>query len=69
MTDSKKVNNFILYSATFLFLLCSGFVIEHHELWRDEMAAYLLSRDSLSVVDLFKNVRYEGHSVFCYGLS
>ena len=40
--------------------------MSHHEMWRDEMAAYLLSRDSASLSDLIKNVRYEGHSILWY---
>lgn len=35
--------------------------ILHHELWRDETQAWLLARDSPSVVALFRNTRNEGH--------
>lgn len=30
-------------------------------MWRDELQAWLIARDSSSVRDLFKNLRYEGH--------
>lgn len=32
-----------------------------HEMWRDELQAWLLARDSSSLVDLWRNSRYEGH--------
>ncbi len=33
----------------------------HHELWRDEVQAWLLARDSASVPELLANMKYEGH--------
>jgi hypothetical protein len=65
--NREKINNFIPYIIALSFFLSSGFVLSHHEMWRDEMAAYLLSRDSSSLVDLIKLVRYEGHSFLWYG--
>ena len=35
----------------------------HHELWLDEAHHWLLARDSVSMLDLFKNTRYEGHPI------
>lgn len=32
-----------------------------HELWRDELQAWMLARDSASIVELLKNMTYEGH--------
>ncbi|HPS78925.1 MAG TPA: hypothetical protein PLS53_12280, partial [Thermoanaerobaculaceae bacterium] len=32
-----------------------------HEMWRDELQAWLLARDSGSLLDLWQNTRYEGH--------
>ena len=68
MLRSNKSNNIFAIIITFIFFISCGFVLKYHELWRDEMAAYLLSRDSLNLVDLFKNVRYEGHSILWYVL-
>lgn len=48
----------VLYSAILLVLLL------HHEPWRDEMQAWLLARDSGTLVDLWRNTRYEGHPLF-----
>jgi len=30
-------------------------------MWRDELQAWLISRDSESLLDIFKNLKYEGH--------
>lgn len=49
---------------TLLFSLYVGLVffgILRHEMWRDELQAWLIARDSTSLVDLFHNIRYEKH--------
>ena len=46
---------------TGIFLLISAFTAAHHEMWRDEIQAWLLARDSSSLIDLFRNLKYEGH--------
>ncbi|MGC1307855.1 MAG: hypothetical protein WA885_11535 [Phormidesmis sp.] len=43
------------------FVLLGIIGISHHELWRDEAQAWLLARDSQSLLDLFYNARYEFH--------
>ncbi len=41
-----------------------GFLgILNHEIWRDEAQAWLISRDSSSLVDLYANTHYEGHPI------
>lgn len=49
----------LLMSAAFLAV--GAFVMAHHELWRDEVQAWLLARDSSSSLDLLSRQRYEGH--------
>ncbi len=45
-----------------LAFLSFGFIgIVNHEMWLDELQAWVIARDSSSVIDLFKNLRYEGH--------
>jgi hypothetical protein len=39
-----------------------------HEMWRDELQAWLLARDSTSLVDLWRNSRYEGHPLLWHVL-
>jgi hypothetical protein len=47
---------------TVLFFLLSLNTILHHEMWRDELQAWLIARDSDSIAQLFfQNLRYEGH--------
>ncbi|MCY3744546.1 MAG: hypothetical protein OXH00_26310 [Candidatus Poribacteria bacterium] len=46
---------------TFLFLTVGAFTASHHEMWRDEIQAWLLARDSTSIFNLFANLKYEGH--------
>ncbi len=43
------------------FAVCLGVLLGRHEPWRDELQAWLLARDSGSLLDLWRNSRYEGH--------
>lgn len=40
--------------------------IEQHEMWRDELQAWLLARDSATLIELFKNLKYEYHQGLWY---
>lgn len=58
---SSKSNS-IFETLLILAFFCLGLVgILHHEMWRDELQAWLLARDSASVVELYQNLRFEGH--------
>lgn len=42
--------------------LCLALIgLAHHEMWRDELHAWMIARDSSSLPELFSNLRYEGH--------
>jgi hypothetical protein len=59
-----KNNQNSLFSVitTLLFLVVLFLNILHHEMWRDELQAWLIGRDSISIFELlFRNMRYEGH--------
>ena len=56
----KKDKHYAL-GLTFLFLVVGAFTASHHEMWRDEIQAWLLARDSTSVFNLFAHLKYEGH--------
>lgn len=44
-----------------------GFIgIINHELWQDEMQAWMIATDSLSIADLLENLKYEGHPALWY---
>jgi len=42
------------------------FAMANHELWRDEAEPWLLALHSGSFAELFRNVKYEGHSTLWY---
>ena len=45
-----------------LFLLIGGIIAWHHEMWRDEMQAWLIARDSHSPIEVLYHLnRYDGH--------
>ena len=56
----KKETHYALGLA-FLFLAIGAYTLSHHEMWRDEIQAWLLARDSASVLELFSHLKYEGH--------
>ncbi|MDA1192007.1 MAG: hypothetical protein O3A46_10035 [Candidatus Poribacteria bacterium] len=48
-------------TVTAAFVLLAGWTAFHHEMWRDEIQAWLLARDSASPFELFRHMKYEGH--------
>ncbi len=56
----KNHHNFTIL-VTLSFLVVATFGMIHHEMWRDEFQAWMIARDSQTLTDLFKNLRYEGH--------
>jgi hypothetical protein len=58
---SSRNDKLFQLSLVLVFLILSTIGILHHEMWRDELQAWLIARDSESIIDLFRNVRYEGH--------
>ena len=68
-TSRFSDNRFALTLST-VFLIIGAVIAWHHEMWRDEMQAWLIARDAPSVIELFKILkRYEGHpSVWHLGL-
>ena len=49
-----------------LFAVLLALITSHHEMWRDEMQAWLIVRDNPSLRDLFHLLRYEGHPALWY---
>lgn len=60
-TPCRKKDFYYAFWVTVVFLLVCGYGAAHHEMWRDEIQAWLLARDSASVFELFANMKYEGH--------
>lgn len=48
-------------TVTVLFLVVGAVTASRHEMWRDEIQAWLLARDSTGPIDLFRHLKYEGH--------
>ena len=48
-------------AVTALFLVVGAVTASRHEMWRDEIQAWLLARDSTGPIDLFRHLKYEGH--------
>jgi hypothetical protein len=65
---NKLINfNFINNTALTIYLLVLAFLcfgtigILNHEMWRDELQAWMIAKDSSSMIELLNNLRYEGH--------
>ena len=54
------------YLLLLLFFSLGLIGILHHAMWRDELNPWLLARDSHSFVELFQNIKYEGHPGLWY---
>ncbi|HEY9612790.1 hypothetical protein [Allocoleopsis sp.] len=53
--------------SIFLIFLCLGLAgILNHAMWRDELNPWLVARDSNSLAELFRNIKYEGHPGLWY---
>ncbi len=46
---------------TLLFLLAAGIMTARHEMWRDEIIAWMLARDAATPWQVFSIIKYEGH--------
>lgn len=51
---------------TLIYFAVATFGILHHEMWSDEFQAWLIARDSASIIELVKNIRYEGSGPLWY---
>src|SRR5688572_13377820 len=72
-TDLSSIHQYFPYFITGFYFLLSVFGILHHEMWRDELQAWMVSRDAPSLAQLFQNAKYEGHPalwhLFLFALS
>lgn len=56
-----KEDSSLAFFVTAAFLALGLVATINHEMWRDELQAWLLSRDSANPIELFRNLKYEGH--------
>jgi|AGTN01.1.fsa_nt_gi hypothetical protein len=57
--DARGQSLFVV-SLVVLFFLFGLFGISNHEMWRDEIRAWMIARESSSIFQLFEILRYEG---------
>ncbi len=50
-----------IWAMYVLFIIISVFGMAHHEMWRDELQAWMVARDADTFPQLFQNVKYEGN--------
>jgi len=51
----------ILWLVFLIYIVLSGYTIDHHELWGDEVHSWNITKGSDSYSSLITNTRYEGH--------
>jgi hypothetical protein len=61
----SRLHRFALIIAITFFLL-GALLLSNHEMWFDEIQAWLVARDSTSVPNLFANLKYQGHPALWY---
>ena len=49
-----------------IFFILGSIGILNHAMWRDEINVWLIARDSASIMELFSNIKYEGHPGLWY---
>ncbi|MEO5356842.1 MAG: hypothetical protein H7844_06035 [Nitrospirae bacterium YQR-1] len=59
--DDTHNNLRFVYICTLAFFILTLFNIVHHEMWRDELEAWMIARDAASLDGLVENMRYQGH--------
>ena len=58
---ARKTDNFFTITLVIIFFSLGLIGILNHEMWFDELQAWMIARDSSSINNLFQNLRYEGH--------
>lgn len=66
ITDKKKKIKIIILTGIFLaYVIFNGILLMRHELWRDEANVWLMARE-LSPLQLFREIKYQGHPCLWY---
>ena len=58
-----KIAHFYNVLLVFFFGIAALMIVPHHEMWRDELQAWLIAKNSTSISELLANVKYEGSGV------
>lgn len=62
-----KKNIYYLIALS-VFCVFGLYTLFHHELWYEEVHGWLFARDSFSLINLYSNLKYEGHPLLWYVL-
>ncbi len=62
----RKADLKYVFSMTFVVLVLLVVGILRHEMWRDELQAWCLARDSANLFEVHKHLLYEGHPISWY---
>jgi hypothetical protein len=60
-SEDQPSDPWFALALTAAFVCLAAPVVAHHEMWGDELQAWLIARDSASVPALFRHLKYEGH--------
>ncbi len=63
--DKEKANKIVFIILFIGYLLFNGILLVLHEPWRDEANVWLMARE-LSPVELFREIKYQGHPCLWY---
>ena len=67
LSSNKNYSNVKYYSFVLIvFIIMCAIGIINHEMWRDELTAWLIARDSNSISELLENIKYTGHPGLWY---
>ncbi len=58
----------IVIVLTIVYFIVGIIGIYHHEMWRDEIRAWLISSNSKNLLELSYNARYEGHPILWHSI-
>jgi hypothetical protein len=61
-------NNSTTWLIFLVYLLFSVILLQYHELWRDELHSWNIAYHSNSFVQLFQNIKLEGHPIAWYSV-
>lgn len=68
MTDHKaikiKINKTLIFTISYAILV--SFITFHHAMWRDELQAWLIAKDTHSLKDFLLTLKYESHPLIWY---
>lgn len=66
LTDKKRNIHYIILTGIFLaYMIFNSILLARHELWRDEANVWLMARE-LSPIQLFREIKYQGHPCLWY---